>query len=244
MTAAHSQCLVKGRFMIFALEDVSRFFPTPQSPFAFFQHAHLFGHETIFFYSFAATFPFFQRSAEPERFVSRFDDVRLVGQPVQHCLAKPRVGKHRGPFGKRQIRCYDYRRPLRTPGNHLKEQLCGRFRYRYVSHFIDHNEIKACPAVGNTIKLVLILGFDEFVYKARRWVTGPFSLSAGCNRQPVARWVFPVPASPRNKNRFTSLKISPSARLRIRAPVCAAPSQNRTLQGSSPSENGLLERVG
>jgi hypothetical protein len=51
-----------------------------------------------------------------------------------------------------EARYYNRRCTLRTPCNHLHQQFCRRFRYRYVSHFIDHNEIKACPALGQTGK--------------------------------------------------------------------------------------------
>ena len=66
VTTAHIECLLKGRFIIFALEDIGRFFPTSQSPFAFFQHCPPYLGMEPYLFSFFAAFPFLQRSAEPE----------------------------------------------------------------------------------------------------------------------------------------------------------------------------------
>ena len=51
-----------------------------------------------------------QRPSEPIGFRPGLDDVRLVGEPVDHGFAQPRVGKHRRPFGKWQVRGDDYSR--------------------------------------------------------------------------------------------------------------------------------------
>ena len=48
-----------------------------------------------------ATFFPFQRSAETVRLRARLDDVRLVGQSVQHRLTQSCVRKHCGPLGER-----------------------------------------------------------------------------------------------------------------------------------------------
>ncbi len=64
--------------------------------------------------------PPLHRSPEPERFSSGFNYVSSIRDPIQQCLAQSRIGKHRRPFRKRQIRRDNQSRSLSPLRYHLK----------------------------------------------------------------------------------------------------------------------------
>ena len=94
--------------------------------------------------------------------------MRLIGQPIKHRFAQPRVREHSGPLRKRQIRCDDHRRSLRSPRDDLEQHLRRGFRHRHIGHLVDHDQLVARPPVGHSIKFAPVLGFGQFVHQLRR----------------------------------------------------------------------------
>lgn len=131
--------------------------------------------------------PFFlQRSSKPIRFVPGLDDVRLIGQPVEHRFAQARIRKHRRPLRERQVRRHDHRRSFRSSGDNLEHHFRGSFRHRHIGHLVDHDQVIARPAVRHAIQLALVLGFDQIVHQLRRVVKRTQDSSAATDR---SSWV-------------------------------------------------------
>ena len=66
-----------------------------------------------------------QGSAKAVRLRTCFDNVGLIGEPVEHGLAEPGIGKDLWPFGEGQVGGHDNGRFLRPLGDDLEEQLGG-----------------------------------------------------------------------------------------------------------------------
>ena len=72
---------------------------------------------------FLSFLPFGKRPPEPIRFGAGLQNVSAIRDSVQQRLAEARIRNHLGPFGERQVRCYNHRRPLSAFGDHLEEKL-------------------------------------------------------------------------------------------------------------------------
>jgi hypothetical protein len=131
------------------------------------------------------------------------------------------------PLGERQIDGHDHRRLLRPVGDHLEHQLAGGFGERHVAQFVNTDQVEPFPSAQRTTELVGVRRLGEFVVAVvnrtlRRW-------RQAATHNPVAKWVFPVPASPTSKTGSALATYSPSASVRR----CAAETPERS--NSNPS---------
>ena len=64
-----------------------------------------------------------QGSAEAVRLRTCFDNVCLIGEPVEHGLAEPGIGKDLRPLGERQAGGHDQRGTFTSFGDDLEQEL-------------------------------------------------------------------------------------------------------------------------
>ena len=130
----------------------------------------------------------------------------LIGQPVQHRFAEPRVGEHRGPLREGQIRGDDYGRSFRSSGNDLKQQLRGGLRHRHIRHLVDDDQFVSCPPPRDPIDFTVVLGFRQFVHHlGRGGETHPLPLPASLHRQSRRQVGLAGSGFPKKNDRLTAL---------------------------------------
>jgi len=89
--------------------------------------------------------------------------VRLVGEPVEHGLAEPGVGKDLRPLGEGQVGGDDHGGLFRPLGDDLEEQFGGHFCQRHITEFIDNDQFNAGPTGQHAAQALFPLRFDQLV---------------------------------------------------------------------------------
>jgi hypothetical protein len=75
--------------------------------------------------------------AEPPALVAGVDDVRSVGEPVDHGLREPRVGEHFGPLAERQVGREDQAAAFVSFGEDLEDELGGAVGQGEIAKLVD-----------------------------------------------------------------------------------------------------------
>ena len=75
--------------------------------------------------------------------VSRFDDLAVMGDTVEHSGGHLLVAEDLGPFPEGEIGGDDHRGLLIEFGDQVKEQLAGVLGERQIPQFIEHHQVKA-----------------------------------------------------------------------------------------------------
>src|SRR6266704_6178153 len=78
---------------------------------------------------------------EPIALAVQFEDVDVVGQPVEQRAGQPLGPEHAGPLVERQIAGDDSRAALVALAEDLEQQLGAGRRQRYVAEFIDDQQL-------------------------------------------------------------------------------------------------------
>ena len=107
--------------------------------------------------------PLFERAAKPIGLVAGVDDVRAIGDAIQHGLAQARVRDHLGPFRKWQIRRQDERGALGPVGDDLEQQLRPDIGERDVAHLVNRDHVIPRPPGEHAGELHRVLRLDQLV---------------------------------------------------------------------------------
>src|SRR6516164_11593959 len=85
---------------------------------------------------------------EAPALVAGFENVAVVGQPVEQCRGHLGVGEDARPFGKGEIGRQNDRGALVQPADQMKQHLPAANRERQVAQLVENDEIDADELVG------------------------------------------------------------------------------------------------
>ena len=78
---------------------------------------------------------------EPVGIVAGFDDMAMMGQPIQKRRGEFGITEYAAPFGEGQVGRDDDARSLIEPREQVKQQCSARLRERQIPEFIENHQI-------------------------------------------------------------------------------------------------------
>ena len=114
-------------------------------------------HSWIFFsFSFCAQFGISKTVA----FAVGFDDMDTMGEPIEQCPGEPLVAEDLGPLLEGEIGRHEHALPFVGATEHFKKQFGPRFGKRYVSQFIQDNQILTFELLVQALECLFLPAFQ------------------------------------------------------------------------------------
>ncbi len=107
--------------------------------------------------------PFAAALFEAEAVAVHFEDVDVVGEPVEQGSGKAFGAEDLGPLGEGQVGCQHGRAALVALAEHLEEQLGACLGQRYEAEFIDDQQLVARDLLLEAQQLALVAGLDQLM---------------------------------------------------------------------------------
>src|SRR5215813_13010409 len=92
-----------------------------------------------------------------------FEDVDVVGEPIEQRAGQPLGPEHAGPFVERQIGGDNDGAALVTLAEDLEQQLRARRRQRYIAELVDDQQLVGRQLALQAEQSFLVPGLDQLV---------------------------------------------------------------------------------
>jgi len=120
-----------------------------------------------------------------------------IRDAIEQRFTEPGIGNRLGPFREGQIGGDDDRGLLGAFSNHLEQELSANLGQRYVTHFIERDQIVTGPPRQRATELQLMPSLDQFVNQRRSGSEADAALLAASGyRKSREQMGLPVPLSP------------------------------------------------
>src|SRR5215831_31126 len=97
-----------------------------------------------------------------------FEDMDVVGEPIEQCAGQSLGPEHAGPFVERQIGGDNDRRALVTLAEDLEQQLRAGCRQRHIAELVDDQQLVGRQLALEAEQSPLVSGLNQLVYHGGR----------------------------------------------------------------------------